>query len=230
MTSAREAFLQRVRQAVADGNRVAPSPVREPRGSLGTQATGPNPVKCFSEQLQAVGGNAHIVTDVETASRMVVDLASARQAHHVLLGRGSLLDSLHLRDRLEARKIQVTVVNEVTAANCREPFFSADIGVSGIEALVGETGTLVAAASPTEPRSLSLLPPVHIAIAEQSQVLSDLFDLFQSFASATAGRPGRTLPSCLSLITGPSKTGDIELRLVTGVHGPGEVHVIVVCT
>ena len=67
--------------------------------------------------------------------------------------------------------------------------------------------------------SASLLPPVHIAVADVDQLLPDLFDLF--------GRLSRQeLPACVSLITGPSKTGDIELKLVTGVHGPGEVHVV----
>jgi L-lactate dehydrogenase complex protein LldG len=78
---------------------------------------------------------------------------------------------------------------------------------------------------PKEPRSFSLLPPVHLAVAEQAQLLPDLFDLFDP---AFWERRGGTLPSCLSLVTGPSKTGDIELRLVTGVHGPGELHVILV--
>ena len=50
--------------------------------------------------------------------------------------------------------------------------------------------------------------------------MPDLFDLFPE--------GGRDMPSCLTLITGPSKTGDIELKLVTGVHGPGEVHVILI--
>ena len=71
--------------------------------------------------------------------------------------------------------------------------------------------------SPDQPRSISLLPPVHIALAERRQLVPDLFDLFPQLG---------TLPSCLTLITGPSKTGDIELRLVTGVHGPGTVHVL----
>jgi L-lactate dehydrogenase complex protein LldG len=70
-----------------------------------------------------------------------------------------------------------------------------------------------------------LLPPVHIAIAWRSQILPDLFDLFPSGA---AGAQEADLPSCWSLITGPSKTGDIELRLVTGVHGPGEVYVVLI--
>ena len=78
--------------------------------------------------------------------------------------------------------------------------------------------------SPAEPRSLSLLPPLHIAVAGRDQILPDLFDLFAP--GRRSNQPG--LPSCLSLITGPSKTGDIELRLVTGVHGPGEVHVVLI--
>ena len=77
---------------------------------------------------------------------------------------------------------------------------------------------------PDQPRSLSLLPPFHVAIADRRQLLPDLFDLFEERLWAEE----HGLPSCLSLITGPSKTGDIELRLVTGVHGPGEVHVVLI--
>ena len=65
---------------------------------------------------------------------------------------------------------------------------------------------------------------MHIAVARPRQILPDLFDLFDLFASGDGNVP----PSCLTLITGPSKTGDIELKLVTGVHGPGEVHVMIV--
>ena len=61
-----------------------------------------------------------------------------------------------------------------------------------------------------------------MAIAERKQLVADLFDLVPS----SDRDQSTTLPSCITLITGPSKTGDIEMRLVTGVHGPGEIHVI----
>jgi L-lactate dehydrogenase complex protein LldG len=111
----------------------------------------------------------------------------------------------------------------LTSETCRESFFAAEIGISGVDYLVAETGTVVLHSGPDQPRSLSLLPPVHIAIAERKQLVPDLFDLFPS-----SNEQARTLPSCITFITGPSKTGDIELRLVTGVHGPGEIHVILI--
>ena len=103
----------------------------------------------------------------------------------------------------------------------REAFFAADVGVSGADYLIAETGTVVLATRPDQPRSLSLLPPAHVVVAHAGQIIPDLFDL-----------PGliEEPPACLSLITGPSKTGDIELRLVTGVHGPGELHVVLLTT
>jgi L-lactate utilization protein LutC len=66
------------------------------------------------------------------------------------------------------------------------------------------------------------LPPLHVAVAGREQILPDLFDLFDGRLAADR------LPASVSIITGPSKTGDIELRLVTGVHGPGEIHVVVI--
>ena len=87
--------------------------------------------------------------------------------------------------------------------------------------LLAETGSLIVHSSPTEPRSGSLLPPVHIAVARREQIVADLFDVLEPYSAE------RSPPSNLVLITGPSKTGDIELKLVTGVHGPGEVYVII---
>jgi L-lactate dehydrogenase complex protein LldG len=120
--------------------------------------------------------------------------------------------------------VEVTTVDTVSRDSTGQTFFAADIGISGVDALIAETGTLAVGARPGEPRSLSLLPLVNIVVAERRQLLPDLFDWFEKVGA------GDSLPSCLTLITGPSKTGDIELRLVTGVHGPGELHVIVVDT
>ena len=88
---------------------------------------------------------------------------------------------------------------------------------------MAETGTLALSSSKERERVASLLPPVHVAIVDRSQILPDLFDLFEAIEREYAG----DLPSNLVLITGPSKTGDLELKLTTGVHGPGHWHVIV---
>ncbi len=118
----------------------------------------------------------------------------------------------------------MTTVADLSSASARDVFFGADVGISNVAQLIAETGSVVMATGPGEPRALSLLPPVHIAVADPGQLLDDLFDLFDLFSPLA--RPEKLPPSCLTLITGPSKTGDIELKLVTGVHGPGEIHVV----
>jgi L-lactate utilization protein LutC len=155
-----------------------------------------------------------------------LDLIQQKAASRVLLGRSPLLDQLGLPSRLNQLGIEVTSVDSSNRGPSWDPFFAADIGISGVDFLVAETGTVVMHTGPGQPRSLSLLPPVHIAVAERSQIVPDLFDLFEPPAD---GKP-LSLPSCISLITGPSKTGDIELRLVTGVHGPGEIHLVLIAS
>ena len=93
-----------------------------------------------------------------------------------------------------------------------------DAGVS--EALYGlvDTGSVVLAASADEPRARSLLPAVHVSLLREDRLLPGLDELFAQLHG--------TLPSALAIVTGPSRSADIEQRLVVGVHGPGEVHVV----
>ncbi len=224
---AREAFLRRVREAVNEGNRAAPIPSLPQRGKVGYQGAGADPVERFCKELAAAGGVSHLVTDRDGAWRVVNDILRRHAARRILLGSGGLLDRLDLATKLRGAGLKVTTTDALAGPGARETMFAADVGISNVHRLVAETGTVVMASRPLDPRSLSLLPPVHIAVAERSQLLPDLFDLFDLF-SPVSNSSATSPPSCLSLITGPSKTGDIELKLVTGVHGPGEIHVILV--
>jgi L-lactate dehydrogenase complex protein LldG len=215
-------FLQRVREAVTEGNPFASAPPLDPRGAVGYQGAGADPVARFRDEFAAAGGFVHVVADAAAAGECVVTLLRERCVHRALLGSGAVLDSLELSERLKITGLEMSYASD--GGGRRDDYFAAEAGISGVDYLIAETGSLVLLSRPEQPRSLSLLPPIHIAVARRDQILPDLFDLF---ASRLWGERGG-LPSCLSLITGPSKTGDIELRLVTGVHGPGEVHVVLI--
>jgi L-lactate utilization protein LutC len=218
--SPRDSFLDAVRRAVAAGNRPGDSAAPPDRGGIGYQGGGPDAVARFRDELAAAGGFPHVVADGAAAAARVLSLVHEKGARRVLLGRGAFLDSLGLAARLRELGVEVVSPGGLTPATSRDPFFAADVGVTGVDHLVAETGSVILFANPTGPRSPSLLPPVHVAVAHAGQLLPDLFDLF---GPGVAQPP----PSCVSIVTGPSKTGDIELKLVTGVHGPGELHVVV---
>jgi L-lactate dehydrogenase complex protein LldG len=104
----------------------------------------------------------------------------------------------------------------------REAIAQTEVGITSADYALADTGSLVIFTESNESRLLSLLPPCHIAVIESSRILASLDDVFRL----------RPLPgadsSAMVVITGPSRTADIEMRLVRGVHGPGEIHVIVI--
>jgi len=93
-----------------------------------------------------------------------------------------------------------------------------EAGVSTALYGLADTGSVVLAASPEEPRARSLLPAVHVSLLREDRILPDLASLFAAI--------GDDLPSALAIVTGPSRSADIEQRLAVGVHGPGEVHIV----
>jgi L-lactate dehydrogenase complex protein LldG len=97
-----------------------------------------------------------------------------------------------------------------------------DVGITSADYALADTGTLVMLASPQEARLISLLPPAHIAVVPRDRILTGLDELFTVLPNPAA------ITSSMVLITGPSRTADIEQILVRGVHGPGQFTVVIV--
>ena len=98
---------------------------------------------------------------------------------------------------------------------------AAEIGVTGCDAAIAETGSLVLLSGRGAPRTTSLLPPVHLAIVRRADIVFTAAEFFSKAADRI------TATACGTLITGPSRTADIELSLTIGVHGPGRLVVVV---
>lgn len=125
--------------------------------------------------------------------------------------------SLCAKDPLEAAGFQVIVGKAERAA-----YASAEAGVTSAVYAVAETGSIALEAAPQQARLTSLVPPVHIAIVPTSRLMATVGDYFRTLANR------EQMPASLNLITGPSRTADIELELSIGVHGPGKLHVVLV--
>ena len=104
----------------------------------------------------------------------------------------------------------------------REACAAADIGISSVDYALAETGSFVMLSSPENARLISLLPPVNLAVFPRSRILANLDELLSLLP-----KPAEQTSSMV-LITGPSRTADIEQILVRGVHGPGEVYAVIV--
>lgn len=101
-----------------------------------------------------------------------------------------------------------------------KPLAEADVALTTCEVLVARTGTMVMSAAQPSGRTTSVYAPVHICIAEASQVVYELEEAIQLMKE----KYGIHLPSLITFATGPSRTADIEKTLVVGVHGPKEVY------
>jgi L-lactate dehydrogenase complex protein LldG len=104
--------------------------------------------------------------------------------------------------------VHYRVVPEIEGATVSEAVYA-----------LADPGSVVLAASPEEPRAHSLLPEVHITLVTEDRVLPGLEDLFAALRG--------DLPSGVAIVSGPSRSADIEQILALGVHGPREEHVVI---
>ncbi len=223
----REEFFSRVRDATAAGRayRIHTADVTGER--VGYAGAADDPAARLIEEVNKVGGTAHRAKSHREARNVLAALLRECRPASALCWQHAVLERLGLCELLAELGVRYLAYDELAAldpAMAQKRMLEAEIGISSVTYAVAETGTLAVASATGRERSASLLPPVHVAVVEADQILADLFDLFDALETAGLDR----LSSNLTLITGPSKTGDIELTLTTGVHGPGRWHVIVI--
>jgi L-lactate dehydrogenase complex protein LldG len=175
------------------------------------------------------GWKTHRAASAEDAVSYVVGLATERGARLVVRSDHEVFRRVPVEAALRGRGTQVVTVaanHSNSRGQLREQMAQADIGITGVDYAIAETGTCVLVPRQGVSRVVSLLPPVHVAIVEPHQVYETLDDLFALRRMAFLEGEG-DMGSYLSLISGPSRTGDIEQTIVIGVHGPTEVHMVI---
>ncbi|MDE0158783.1 MAG: lactate utilization protein [Candidatus Dadabacteria bacterium] len=149
---------------------------------------------------------------------------------HLLEEKGSLIEKINeLIQELGAQSVSFWNTKPLKSLEIASEtdLATADIGITGADFAIADTGTLVLLSGPEQPRLTSLLPPVHIAILEKENIVLDIHALFAKLGESYEKNYDE-LCTCISFITGPSRTADIELNLTLGVHGPGRAIVIIV--
>jgi L-lactate dehydrogenase complex protein LldG len=159
-------------------------------------------VERFTTQLEGVGAQWTLVRGEAEAARALRRILSDTQARRVAGSDAPLVRRL---------------LPESLASPSRDELFACDAGVTTAQWGIAETGTLVLESACERSRLVSLVPPMHVALLSTARLCPSLSD-----ALARVDRASHAI----TFITGPSRTSDIELTLVVGVHGPQTVHVL----
>jgi L-lactate utilization protein LutC len=208
----REAILDRVRAALgrSAGQAIAdPPPVRLRLPEVDTEAR----VASLLRAVEALAGKTYRAATTADARAYVAA---------VLNGTTAVASNAPFLRQCGIADLSGVQSGFADAASLRTLCATAGAGITSADYALADTGTLVMLSSQAEARLVSLLPPVHIAVVPKERVLSGLDELFTILP-----QPAEQTSSMV-LITGPSRTADIEQILVRGVHGPGEIHVVIV--
>lgn len=222
-TLAAERFFARLRQQLRSlpPDRRTPHPGRRSPDSTSSSWTARERVARFAEAWQAVGGECHFVRDRASLGQAIADMVTGWGAQTVLRTADGRWVDIGLDEALRQRGITVYPWGSEQGTG-RHEAASAEVGLTWVDAAAARTGTLVELASEVNGRIASLLPPVHVAVVDAHRVFADRTAVFRWI------REQGIVFSGMSLITGPSRTGDIQNDLTVGVHGPKRVVALMV--
>jgi L-lactate dehydrogenase complex protein LldG len=184
----------------AVGNKLFPA---EPQSDVG------NLLDNFCASAETLGVHIEIAADERETSLLVKSVIGRTGARAIAVSNSPLV----------AEVVATIETVEFTREASIEFLFGSDLGITSAQWAIAETATLVLEAESEDHRLISLVPPVHMCLLEASKIRQTLGEVL----ALTQGNLGHAM----TFVTGASRTSDIELTLAIGVHGPGELHIIV---
>lgn len=242
----RRSVLDDVRSASGRSTTLTPAPLEpfvEPSAKIDLGKL----IERFTAEATAVRAQVHYVSDkpqsvvngkeqpwahpddkLKLVGQLVAEICHIAGASEVALSNTEFSAGMNLPEQLAMQGYSVFVPDNTSfdhdqivarLANC-------GVGLTAVDYAIAETGTIVLSSDDPNALLVSLLPPLHIALVRSEQIIATMEEGISRIGSEQIGRtkPARSV----TLITGPSRTSDVELVLSIGVHGPKELHVIVV--
>ena len=191
----------------------------------------PQTLERFRAEFERVGGVFYRVATPAEVPTVIAGIARERDARRLVSWHPRALGVDWSRDLIKEGIVTTSMPDGAVTADdeqrrLRTVIAEADLGLTGVDLALAETGTLVLRSGPGRPRSTSLLPPYHVAVFDREALVESLPQVGVFLEAWNARDDG--FGGMINFITGPSRTADIELTLTRGVHGPKEVHAIFV--
>jgi L-lactate dehydrogenase complex protein LldG len=225
--SSREQILNKLRSARKPFENAPPRPKHYIPVIPVPDASTDGLIERFVREMDLLKGTALPVQGDHAAIEAILKLLREHQVTHILSWDFAHIPVQGLEQAIRDAGIHITVpaLHEDRAPEYMEWLGSAKVGISGADAAIAMTGTLVLSTGEGRGRTPTVLPPIWIAVVTAEQVLPRLEDWLKQ--ERARGMSTVYERANLAFVTGPSRTGDIEMQLVLGVHGPGTEYVII---
>ena len=178
----------------------------------------------FTRELTTLGGSVHHATGAAGVAAIITRLVADQADPKVLMWDERHLPVPGIAAALEHAGLTLLTQDPEHAHSCehRHLMATASVGLTGADAALAQTGSLVLASGPGRGRLASLLAPIHVALVRRAALIGSLPELIAAQPELV------TRGANFVCITGPSRTADIEHVLARGVHGPRDVHTVFV--
>lgn len=218
--------LDDIRRALGRSQTAKPAPL-ESFVEAGSEESREELTARFLHEVNLVGAVVHRADSKEAVAAQIAQICATAENPEVALSGSALLPQLQLSAQLALYTLSVVEATDFSPAEKDRlitRLAACGAGVTAVDYAIAETGTLVLSSDEEQSLLVSLLPVIHIALLYPRQILATLSDAMKALSGApmSSGEPCRST----TFITGPSRTSDVELTLSIGVHGPKELHLI----
>ena len=217
-----EASRDRIFSRLQAATRQSPAPVSQPPGLPIKRYNQKEKVEKLKTLMEAMRTEVHF-TSAKNWVSTVQDILKKREVKSLLYApRTEIGKALEQQEKNAAGDLPQLIPYEMEIEQIKERVFTVEAGITSAAGAIAETGALILWPTQKEPRLMSIVPPLHIAVLKADTIHNSLSEVMQK-----ENWPAN-MPTNVVLVSGPSKTADIEMTLAFGVHGPKDLIVLIV--